>query len=128
MYSIGHRSEEKIHFLKMASAKMIRCRQWFFQINGFEDGSTDSNIIFIQRCSSWFYLITFVTVISILLFYTARGSQTTTVKVEHPSLSTFEYLLKVYPTTLQCPCSNIHVQYSTFVQVYFRFHQVSIRF
>jgi hypothetical protein len=48
-----------------------------------------------------------------------------TVQISKPSLSLYNDLLMKYPTILQCPCSQVSVQYGTFINISsVTYHQV----
>ena len=101
-----------------------RLRQWVVHFNIFSSGSTDRKIVRVERWSSRTYLVLLSVALIGLSLYTAFTRQTTTVEVENPSYTTFQLLQEKYPNTLRCPCSNTGVKFSTFAQMYARFHQV----
>lgn len=103
---------------------MAAVRERLLGFNTFDSGSNDPRTKRIERCTSWIYVLVFISVVGILSFYTSFETQTTTVRVKRPSLSTYRYLESMYSDTLQCPCSTTDMQYSMFVKVYPRFHQV----
>ena len=56
--------------------------------------------------------------------YLALASQLQIVKIENPSLKTYEVLYDLYSDRLICPCSHLSVPYGSFLQITYRLHQV----
>ncbi|CAF1013034.1 unnamed protein product [Adineta ricciae] len=72
----------------------------------------------------YIFLLTFSVII--LAIYTGISTRIQIVKVDSPSQSTFERLASdsKYSSSLDCPCKNISVPYSTFASISLRHHQV----
>jgi len=59
-----------------------------------------------------------------LILYTAFGTETIHVVIHDPTLETYETLYSKYVETLKCPCSQIAVKYSQFIDIVPIYHQV----
>lgn len=108
----------------MALSLATRVGLWFKQLNIFENGVTDAKVVRQQRWSTRLYMVLFITLV---IVFAARGGtekQIIEVAVSDPSYDTFQSLQKKYPNTLKCPCTNIAVEYQSFIQIQPIFHQV----
>ena len=103
-----------------------RTERWFQGVNIFKSGTLDQKKLQGERWSSWIYIVLFIAILGALSVYTGLRRQTTSVTVDYPSYSTFKSLQKTYSNTLQCPCSNTAVQYSSYTQIRSTFHQVRV--
>lgn len=102
----------------------IRARRALVELNLFKSGLSEVGIIQQERWSTRFYIILLIAVLLVLVIYTAFGTDTVHVIVENPSLETFETLQEKYAATLKCPCSQIAVEYGSFVQMQPIYHPV----
>ncbi|CAF1302121.1 unnamed protein product [Adineta ricciae] len=59
-----------------------------------------------------------------LFVNSAFKSRLITVQILKPSLTTYEDLLQSYADTVQCSCSQISIQYESFVTIVPHFHQI----
>jgi hypothetical protein len=100
------------------------CHRWFPQVNIFKSGSQDPKTLRYERCSTWIYITMVIAILGAFSVHTGSRRQTTSVTVKNPSYSTFESLHRKYPNTLQCPCLNTAVQYSTYSHIRGTLHQV----
>ncbi len=103
---------------------LSRIERWLVELNLFESGSTEIEIIRQERWSSRVNIVLLLTILSGLATYTGLVYQTTHITVKNPSYDTFTSLQLKYSATLQCPCSNIAIKYKTFVQLQPSYHQV----
>ena len=90
------------------------------ELNLYERESEADNPILATRC----YLILLAIAITIVSFFIGFEQQIHVFTIQSPSQLQFEDLYSRYPTTLVCPCSDIAVQYQTFVSVSSIYHQV----
>ncbi|CAF1172455.1 unnamed protein product [Adineta steineri] len=60
----------------------------------------------------------------IILLFTSLSTQTATVTIPNPSLSTYKNLQMLYSATLNCPCSTKTISYRSFVSLSPVLHQV----
>ncbi|CAF3744343.1 unnamed protein product [Adineta steineri] len=99
--------------------------QWIKQLNMFKlvTHKTPTDIKQ-QRITTRVYLILLAGSLLIFLLFTSLNTQTMTITESNPSLTTYNYLQDLYLDTLQCPCSNITMPYSTFVSLKPTLHQV----
>ena len=122
----------KAHFVLFSGLKRLtmplpfvaRTFPRFAQYNLFENGLNDEINITMQRHSTRIYIFALVTTICVLALYTAFGNQIASITLTDPSYATFESLHDKYGDAVQCPCSNIAVKYSTFIQMKHVYHQV----
>ena len=109
---------------RMLNRIFEQLRTIVYRVNLFETGSTDERIIQHQRLTTRIYItLTFI----ILLFIgivTLTLERSISAYIPSPPQNTFQQLFKVYPSTLQCPCYQIAIQYQSFTDVRFQFHQV----
>ncbi len=101
-----------------------RIQRWLVELNLFESGSTEIEIIRQERWSSRVNIVLLLTILSGLAIYTGLVYQTTHITVKNPSYDTFTSLQLKYSATLQCPCSNIAIKFNTFTQLQPSYHQV----
>ncbi|CAF1450723.1 unnamed protein product, partial [Rotaria sordida] len=87
------------------------------ELNLFESipSSQNENIIRKQRHSTRVYIILLFTSSSILIFFTSIRMQTISVSIEMPTLPKFIQLYNQYPSTLNCPCSQVAIQYNQII-------------
>lgn len=95
-----------------------------FNLNLFKSRSTNVHTIRHQRITTRFYLIILLTTLFILILYTSLVNVSVTVTVKLSSQSQYENLQTKYPNTLNCPCSQISIEYQQFVQITSSYHQV----
>jgi hypothetical protein len=60
----------------------------------------------------------------IIMVYATFSSRTNNVKIFQPSESQFHQFQMKYSDTLQCPCSQLSIQYDDFVRIDTKFHEV----
>ncbi|CAF4129948.1 unnamed protein product, partial [Adineta steineri] len=72
------------------------------------------------------YLLFLMTAVAILVVYTLIETQTEIVKILNPSQDKFNQLRSdpQYSITLDCPCKNIAVPYSSFISIKPYYHQL----
>ena len=107
--------------LGRATTALLRFVQ---QLNLFNTYSTDARQIRKEILSTRIYIALLPTILIILFIYSAQTELYYTVKVNNPSLDTYERLLNAYPNTLSCPCSELSIPYSSFVTLTPVFHPV----
>ncbi len=71
------------------------------------------------------YVLLFCSIFIVLLFYNILAEETViTVNVPSPTQTTYEQLSSPFGSSLQCPCSQISIPYSSFVELNGTLHQV----
>jgi hypothetical protein len=70
------------------------------------------------------YVLLFCSIFIVLLFYNILAEETVTVNVPSPTQTTYEQLSSLFASSLQCPCSQISIPYSSFVELNGTLHQV----
>ena len=103
---------------------LSRIQRWLLELNLFESGSTNIEVIKQERWSTRVNLVLLITILCCITIYTGLDIQTTYVVLRNPSYDRFISLQSKYPNTLRCPCSNIAIKYDTFVQLRPSYHQV----
>ncbi|CAF4163385.1 unnamed protein product, partial [Rotaria sp. Silwood2] len=86
-------------------------------INGIEDT---------HRCrlTTRIYVLSLVALLFLTASIAAFVVRTIENIVSSPSLSEFEHLVRRYPNTLNCPCTNWAIGYDKFVTIDLQYHQV----
>jgi hypothetical protein len=74
--------------------------------------------------STRIYLLVLGLSITNLIIFTSLQIDIQSITVENPSRKTFEDLHNKYSTTLQCPCSQIAINYGSFVSLSPKYHPV----
>ncbi|CAF1086115.1 unnamed protein product [Adineta steineri] len=70
------------------------------------------------------HIILVIAALCIISIFSTLKSQLITVKVDKPSLSTYNDLARRYQYSLQCPCSQISITYGSFMTIVPSFHQI----
>jgi hypothetical protein len=92
-----------------------------------EESPTREEILTIQRqqIATRFYVIFLFFAMTVILLFNGLNSKIHSVTVSSPNESTFELLQSQYLSTLYCPCSQISIEYSTFLSIQpSAYHQV----
>ena len=94
---------------------------WNYNI--FDTNSTDESIIRIQRRSTRVYILALSLAMLILIMYTTLRVSSSQFQIDNPSLSTYFYFYEQYQN-IKCPCRQYSTEYSEFVRVSAKYHQV----
>ncbi|UJR07361.1 hypothetical protein I4U23_011647 [Adineta vaga] len=70
------------------------------------------------------HFVLIVITLSIVYLISTFTHRLVNIQVQKPSLSTYEDLAKRFPSSLQCPCSDVSMEYESFLTIEPRFHQV----
>jgi hypothetical protein len=100
-----------------------RFRRRIIGFNAFQSGSSEVETVQQELWSTRLYLTLLFIALMVLVIYTAFGIQTVHVVVNDPSVTTYEALQLKYET-LKCPCSQIAVNYGSFIQIEPIYHSV----
>ena len=84
-------------------------------MNLYKTISTDEIDLRQQRIYTRIYIVSFVSCLSVLLFYTAIIERSITKTHTMPSINDYEYLLDLYSDNLNCPCKRISIPYNEFI-------------
>lgn len=103
---------------------LARFRRWLVELNLFENGSTDVEVIRQERWSSRANILLLLMILCCIAIYVGFDNQTTRVTVKNPTYDMFLSLQEKYLATLKCPCSKIGIKYETFLQLKPSYHQV----
>ena len=77
-----------------------------------------------QRLTTRLFLIILGISLVAISSYAFLTTQTETVTIDNPSLDDYDRFWQLYRDSLRCPCSQIAVQYSSFIEITPIFHQV----
>ncbi|CAF0944231.1 unnamed protein product [Rotaria sordida] len=104
--------------------EMIKIK--IFRINLFDDVKSRSDPFALDTAiiSTRIYLILLCMSTGILISYTAVTLHMSTIIIRNPSEMIYDNLLNQYKSTLKCPCSQIAIEYSSFVSLSPVYHQV----
>ncbi len=95
---------------------LLRARRKLQTLNLFEDSErTNEEDIKNQRISTYIYLILLILSVVGLILYASSTPSTKIGSVQNPTLLLFRELNKKYPDTLVCSCSNIIIEFRTFI-------------
>ena len=96
------------------------------QVNLFESiqPSTDPSELRAQHISTRLFLVLLITSLAILVLYTSTVRIVKTVTVRAPTHADYTDLYQQHPQTLSCPCTQISVAYSTFLEINHTLHPV----
>ncbi len=86
--------------------------------------SIDEHQLHHERISTRLFIFLLISSLSILLLYTSLINATQTVNVKGPTITQYSQLYSTYSQTLTCPCSKISINYQTFIQINYTFHQL----
>jgi hypothetical protein len=86
--------------------------------------STDEHQLQNERTSTRIFIVLLTLLLTILLLYTSLINVTQTVTVKINTIAKYSQLYSTYPQTLTCPCTQISINYGTFLDVQYTFHQV----
>jgi len=76
------------------------------------------------KISTRIYLLFVCLSVTILIIFSSLQMQIQNITVEHPSQETYEHLRNIHSTALQCPCSQIAINYGSFVSLSPKYHPV----
>ena len=93
-------------------------------LNIFDSQSNDVGTIHRERLSTRLYILLLSLLIFSIVLYAAFTLRTTIVTVSKPSEQNFRHLYTYYSNTIQCPCSQVTIQYSKFIQSQATLHEV----
>jgi hypothetical protein len=81
------------------------------------------NNVFVSNNNRPVYILCIlISALIILALYRTISSYTFSKRIKNPSQVTFERLYSQYGNILNCPCNQIAMDYSEFVQIEFTFH------
>ncbi|UJR18254.1 hypothetical protein I4U23_005157 [Adineta vaga] len=96
------------------------------ELNLFESEASwnDDHRRHYEIISTRLYLLLLTFAVIIVIVYTTASVQNQVIAVESPSQATFERLASnpQYSTTLDCPCENISIPYSSFTSISYSYH------
>ena len=118
-FTVPKHSEEVRQFLH-------ECRQYLVKLNLFPSfpPSTDEHELKNQRVSTRVFIFGLLLSVLILLLFTSAVAVTTMVIIKTPTLDQYSLLYSKYSQTLTCPCTQISINYNTFLQVNYTLHNV----
>lgn len=118
-------SEGLIHSLLKLLSKI---QKFLLHLNLFRSSSRDIKVVHRQCITTRIFLICLGGSLIVFGLYVFVSTQVKTVTVINPSQSDYEHLLQLYPSTLDCPCSQITIAFSVFITMVPTFHQLCSSF
>ena len=119
---VGHRSvKDRLWSI------WYRFKTKVLQLNIFtHEVTVDIHHRYVGIIATRFYFLLITLSITIVIICISIETHIQLIKVSKPSLITFEHLQAnpQYLSTLECPCHNINIPYSTFISVSPRLHQL----
>ncbi|CAF4371750.1 unnamed protein product, partial [Rotaria sp. Silwood2] len=103
---------------------LLTIKNFFQNLNLFKTSSQDPSIIQRQRLTTRLFLVLIIISIIIYSFYISISTQTKTIIITNPSRDEYEQLWKMHSDTVYCPCSQIVIPYSNFIEIIPKFHQL----
>ncbi|CAF3628193.1 unnamed protein product [Rotaria sp. Silwood1] len=96
------------------------------ELNIFESETSRTSAFHLRTAiiTTRVYLLMLVLAITILITFTSLQNQTETVSVLNPSEVTYDNLYKKYPTTIQCPCKHVLMNYRSFMSISVQYHPI----
>ena len=137
-HSISHRKNRKhrwwcvcIRFLLLGQSVTTRLRslpgklrKYLVELNLFKRSSRRTDARHEQRFTTRLFLIVLGISLVAISSYAFLSTQTETITIDNPSLDDYDHLWQLYRDSLRCPCSQIAIKYSSFVEITPIFHQV----
>ncbi|CAF4109964.1 unnamed protein product, partial [Adineta steineri] len=103
---------------------IVFIRKIIIELNIFEHyPSTDRQIRF-QRYGTRLYIFLLFNSLAVFITLTFLKSSIQSKTILHPNQSQFIQLQQDYPQTLSCPCTEISMNYSTFITIQPHYHQL----
>ncbi|CAF4268451.1 unnamed protein product, partial [Adineta steineri] len=103
---------------------IVLIRKIIIELNIFEHyPNTDRQIRF-QRYGTRLYIFLLFNSLAVLITLTFLKSSIQSKTILHPTQSQFIQLQQDYPQTLSCPCTEISMNYSTFITIQPHYHQL----
>ncbi len=103
-----------------------KLRDYFYTLNVFPSipPSIEEYQLQNERISTRLFILLLISSLGILLLYSSLINVTQTVNIKAPTIAQYSQLYLTYPQTLTCPCTKISINYETFLNVQYTFHQV----
>ena len=103
-----------------------RLRRWLEELNAFDNPKQTTPILIQeQRRATYVYYILLFFGLGVLLIYNWISYSTVIFRITNPSFTDYQALEQQYArSTINCPCSQLSIRYSTFINLDFRFHSV----
>ena len=99
-------------------------RKSLLNLNLFKSSSRNIETMRRQRIVTRLFLLCLVVSLVIYSLFAFVSTQTKTITVYSPSLSDFNRLWQIHSDSLYCPCSQIAISYSDFIEIVPIFHQL----
>ncbi|CAF4002956.1 unnamed protein product [Adineta steineri] len=99
-------------------------RKIIIELNIFEHYSSTDRQIRFQRYGTRLYIFLLFSSLTVLINYTFLKSSIQSRTISHPTQSQFIQLQQDYPRTLSCLCTDISMNYSTFITIQPHYHQL----
>jgi hypothetical protein len=118
------------NFVASAVARLMtfvsQIRNWLKQLNAFDNPTkATANYLQQQRRATHVYFLLLSSALFILVMYNSLAYSTKKFTVSSPSLEQYQQLQQQYGVdALNCPCSQVSITYSSFIDIECGFHPV----
>ncbi|UJR08382.1 hypothetical protein I4U23_012653 [Adineta vaga] len=128
-----NKSKPEIHTTDSSPKVTIRVRfysiyqhgiQFVCNLNLFKSDSLDEHVQKNELISTRIYIILFTILLAAFTLYTWLTTQTKIITINNPIQVQFEQLNNDSVNNLQCPCSQISIQYDVFITFRPTYHQI----
>lgn len=103
---------------------VITLKNKIINFNIFQISSRRSDYVRRQIWATRIYAITFLIIVISFFFYTLLAQRSTKITVERPIQDQYEYLLQLYPDTLECDCKQVISSFGNLVNINAVMHQI----
>ena len=108
----------------MSNTRIQQLWNYLLQLNLFEKPSSTPQTTPKEHLATRIYLTSFIVSLLVAAFASILLVRTIERVESSPSVARFLHLSSVYPSTIQCLCSKLGIDYNTFVTVHAHSHQV----
>ena len=102
----------------------MRLLRWIKRLNLFDSYSEDQQIIKRESWTTRFYLVLLPLTLLIIFIYAAQKELYYTIRINNPSLDRYQQLIDQHSDAVHCPCSQLSVPYSSFLNLTPTFHPI----
>lgn len=106
------------------SLRQVLCYLQDFNIFPSDPPRNETQDLQHQRRSTRLFLSLLFLIVTLLTSYMLVDRVTKTGVFENPTLEQFSSLQQLYPQSLSCPCSQISIDYRSFINVQYTFHPI----
>ena len=101
-----------------------KLKKLLIELNIFKRRGSDEQQVYYQRMATRGYALILAISLIILTFYSLLAEERHRESIRSPTESDYNLFEQIYGDKLSCPCTSISMNYSTFVSIEPRYHQV----